>query len=117
MHEISDKKPPSRSKGLVTDIIYFLLHKPEQNTLIEFDSVEERDNYNLRVMQRTGIDPNKYSVLNIHKIGVEAPVTYIFNELLQWNGDSTCWPNHIAKVDRIENDLTRIQIQPFGWKR
>ena len=117
MLEDSDKKSPSRSKGLLTDIKYFLLHKPEESTLIKFETVEERDNYNLRMMQRIGIDPNRYSVLNIHKIGVEAPVSYIFNELLQWNGDSTCWPNHIAKVDRIENDLKRIQIHPFGWKK
>jgi hypothetical protein len=117
MNEISGKKPPSRSKGLVTDVIYFLLHKPAHATLIKYDTVEERDDYNQRVMQRTGIDPNRFSVLNIHKIGVEAPVSYVFNELLQWNGDSTCWPNHIAKVDRFENDLNRISIQPFGWKR
>ncbi len=117
MRDLSGKKPPSRSKGLVTDVIYFLLHKPEQTTLIKFDSEEERDNYNHRVMQRTGIDPNRYSVLNVHKIGVEAPVSYVFNELLQWNGDSTCWPNHIAKVDRVENDLKRIRILPFGWKK
>ncbi len=117
MVELSGKKPPSRSKGLFTDVAYFLLHKPEQSTLIKFDSAEERDNYNQRVMQRTGVDPNRYSVLNIHKIGVEAPVSYVFNELLQWNGDSTCWPNHIAKVDRIEDDLKRIRIFPFGWKK
>ncbi|MCK5371665.1 MAG: hypothetical protein KAQ62_24045, partial [Cyclobacteriaceae bacterium] len=43
--------------------------------------------------------------------------SYIFNELLQWNGDSTCWPNHMAKVDRIENDLEHIRILPFGWKK
>jgi hypothetical protein len=117
MYELSGKNPPSRSKGLISDVIHFLLHKPEKATLIKYDSEEERDNYNQRVMQRTGIDPNRYSVLNIHKIGVEAPVSYVFNELLQWNGDSTCWPNHIAKVDRIENDLKRIRIQPFGWKK
>jgi hypothetical protein len=111
------KKPPSTSKSLLTDVIYFLLHKPKQATLIKFDSAEERDNYNHRVMQRTGIDPNRYSVLNIHKIGVEAPVSYVFNELLQWNGDSTCWPNHIAKVDRIKNNLEKIRILPFGWKK
>ena len=117
MDDLNGKKPPSKSKGLFTDVVYFLLHKPEQPTLIKFDSDEERDNYNQRVMQRTGFDPNRYSVLNIHKIGVEAPVSYVFDELLQWNGDSTCWPNHIAKVDRIENDLKRIRIQPFGWKK
>lgn len=117
MDEQSGKMPPSRSKGLITDVFYFLLHKPEQPTLIKFNSEKERDNYNQRVMQRTGIDPNRYSVLNIHKIGVEAPVSYVFDELLQWNGDSTCWPNHIAKVDRIDNDLKSIRIFPFGWKK
>jgi hypothetical protein len=113
----NDKQPPSRSKGLITDVLYFLIHKPDKPTLIKFTSIEERDEYNQRVMQRLSIDPNHYSVLNIHKIGVEAPVSYVFNELMQWNGDSTCWPNHIARVDRIENDLKRIRIQPFGWKK
>ena len=117
MNEISPKRPPSRSKGLFSDVIKFLMHKPGKATLIKFDNEEERDFYNQRVMQRIGIDPNRYSVLNIHKIGVEAPVSYVFNELLQWNGDSTCWPNHIAKVDLIDNDLQHISIQPFGWKK
>ena len=117
MNKISPRRPPSRSKGLLSDLIKFLLHKPEKATLIKFDTDEERDFYNERVMQRIGIDPNRYSVLNIHKIGVEAPVSYVFNELLQWNGDSTCWPNHIAKVDLIDNDLQHISIQPFGWKK
>ncbi len=117
MNKSRGKNPPSKSKGLVSDVFHFLLHKPAKATLIKFDSEEERDFYNLRVMQRIGIDPNLYSVLNVHKIGVEAPVSYVFNELLQWNGDSTCWPNHIARVDRIENDLKRISIQPFGWEK
>ena len=117
MNKISAKKPPSRSKGLFTDVSYFLLHKPKKATLIKYSSAEERDNYNQRMTQRTGINPNRYSVLNIHKIGINAPVSYIFNELLTWNGDSTCWPNHIARVDRIDNDLKRIRIHPFGWKK
>lgn len=114
---INRKKPPSRSDGLWSDAVNFLLHKPEHDTLIKYKSEEERDNYNQRVMQRTGIDPNRFSVLNIHKIGIEAPVSYVFNELIRWNGDSTCWPNHIAKVDRIGNELEKIRILPFGWKK
>lgn len=117
LNHINIKKPPSRSKGLITDILYFLLHKPKHHTFIKFNSAEERYNYNHRVIQRIGIDTNRYSVLNINKIGIEAPVSYIFNELLQWNGDPTCWPNHIAKVDRIENDVNKIRILPCGWKR
>jgi hypothetical protein len=117
MDESITKKPPLRSKGFLSDVFQFLIHKPAKPTLIKFDSEEERDFYNQRVMQRIGIDPNLYSVLNIHKIGVEAPGSYVFNELLQWNENSTCWPNHIARVDRIENDLERIRIQPFGWRK
>jgi len=117
MNKSGVMKPPSRSKGLLTDIFYFLLHKPEKATLIKYKTDEERDEYNQRMMQRTGINPDHYSVLNIHKIGIDAPVSYIFNELLEWNGDSTCWPNHIAKVDRIDNDIKRIEIHPFGWRK
>ena len=81
MKENSGIKPPSRSKGLITDILYFLLHKPEKATLIKYNSEEERDEYNQRMMQRTGINPDRFSVLNIHKIGVNAPVSYIFNKM------------------------------------
>lgn len=68
-------------------------------------------------MQRIGIDSNQYSVLNIHKIGIDAPVSYVFKELLNWDGDSTCWPNHLAKVDRIDDNLGNIRILPLGINR
>jgi hypothetical protein len=113
----NNKYPPARSKTLLADVFNFLIYKPKENTLIKFNSEEERIDYNHRIMQRTGIDPNRFSVLNIHRIGVNAPVSFVFNELLQWNGDSTCWPNHIAKVDRIADDLKSIRILPFGWKK
>ncbi len=109
--------PPSQSKTLLSDTVKFLLHKPDINTLVTFKTNEERFEYSQRIMQRLNLDTNEYSVLNIHKIGIQAPASYVFDELLQWNGDSTCWPNHIAKVDRIENDLGNIRILPFGWKK
>ena len=109
------RKPPSSSNGLIPDILNFLLHKPELETLIKFKSAEERNIYNQMVMQRIGIKADRYSVLNLHKIGIDAPASYVFNELLQWNGDSTCWPNHMAKVDRIKDNLENIRILPFGW--
>ena len=108
--------PPSRSKGLLTDFRNFLWNKPEIQTLIRFNSEEKRDEYNQRIMQRVGEGVDRYSILNVHQIGIEAPVSYIFNELLNWNGDSTCWPNHIAKVERIDEDIENIRILPFGWK-
>ncbi len=116
-NSIDPKVPPSRSSGILTDIGYFLLHKPGINTLIKFNSEEEREDYNSRIMQRVGISVDKYSILNIHKIGIDAPPSYVFNELLRWNGDSTCWPNYIAKVVRIDEDLGKVKIHLFGWKR
>ena len=117
------KNPPSRSRGIFSDIWIFFLHKPMVPTLIRFDSKSEREYYSQRIIQRLGISVDKYTVLNIHKIGIEAPVRYVFKELLNWNGDSTCWPNHIAEVERINNRLEHIRIfllgkrkYPFGFK-
>ena len=114
---INNKKAPSESKGILTDILYFFLHKPKIPTLVKFDSSEERIQYNQRIIERIGIDTNQYSILNINRISIEAPVNYVFNELMDFNGNPLCWPNHIAEVDRIENSVKRIRILPFGWKK
>ena len=107
----------STVKGLIANTYDFLLHNPRNNTLIKFKTIEERLEYNERIMQRIGMNTNNFSVLNIHKIGINAPVHYIFDELMRWSGDSTYWPNYIAKVDRIKNNLKKIRILPFGWKK
>jgi len=114
--------PPSSSKNLLTDIFNFLIHKPRLSTHVKLDSFEQREEYTQRVLQRIGIEVSGYSVLNFHKIGIEAPVSAIFEELLNWNGDSTCWPNHVAKVYRIDEQIEEIDIRlfgirkyPFGW--
>jgi len=78
--------------------------------LIKFASEAARVDYSNRIKQRIGYDVDKYSVLNVHRIGVEAPVKYVFEELLRWDGDSTCWPNHIANVERQNGELEHIQI-------
>lgn len=110
-------KPPSLSKNIFSDVRFFLINRPSKRTLIKFDKEEERNDYQKRIIQRVGIDVDEYSVLNIHKIGVDAPVSYIFDELLNWNGDSTCWPNHVAKVQRVEDKIEEIKILPFGFSK
>jgi uncharacterized protein YbjT (DUF2867 family) len=108
--------PPKASKGLVSDVKNFLINKPSISTLNKFDSLEARSDYNYRIMQRLGINVEEYGILNIHKIGVNTPAKYVFEELLKWDGDSTCWPNHIAMVDRTNNTLESLSIYLFGWK-
>lgn len=114
---MSKNKPPSAGTGILSDISNFFLHTPEIPTSVQFDSPEERYDYNQRIIQRLGIDSSQYSVLNINKIGIDAPVHQIFDDLMNFRSNPSCWPNHIAKVDRVDNDLRHIRILPFGWKR
>lgn len=109
--------PPSMSKGLWGDIKSFLIHRPESPTLIHFDSLDERQGYSYRIMQRLGVEVTKFKILNIHQIGINMPAKYIFEELINWNGDSSCWPNYIAKVVRRNQSLEHIAIFLFGWMR
>lgn len=112
------KQPPRRSEGLISDIRYFFLSNPRPKTLVRFKKEGVREEYTDRILQRTGIGVDKYHMLNIHKIGVEAPASYLFEELLRWNGDSSCWPNYIAKLELVDNQLEKISIAAFGlYKR
>ncbi|WP_372639678.1 hypothetical protein [Ancylomarina sp.] len=110
-------RPPNKSTNIFTDIRYFLIHKPEIPTLIHFNTILERENYTYRILQRLGIEVSSFKILNIHKIGINAPAKYIFEELLKWDGDSSCWPNHIAKVVNRNNSLENLSIYLFGWMK
>lgn len=112
-----NSKPPSRSKGIISDVRNFLLHRPYRQTHIKFKSEEERLFYSKRIVKRLGVNVEGYNVLNIHQIGIDVPPDFAFNELLNWNGDSTCWPNHIARVERVNNGLEKIHINLFGKTR
>jgi hypothetical protein len=109
--------PPSRSKNIFTDLRYFFFNKPGIDTRVVFHNDEERRQYRESILQRTGIGVDKYKVLNIHRIGIDAPASYVFEELLRWDGDSTCWPNHLARVNLEEGDLSKIHIFLLGFKK
>jgi len=109
--------PPAATKGFLGDVLDFFVRRPDTPTLIEFHSRAEREDYSYRIMQRLGIDVGRYSMLNLHRIGVEAPVQSVFEELMQWDGHSSCWPNHLARVERTDGRIERIKIRPLGLKR
>ncbi|MEI6577043.1 MAG: hypothetical protein WCO63_12775 [Bacteroidota bacterium] len=108
------KHPPEKSKGILSDIKLFLLKKPQIETLVKFNSLEERELYSKSILQRIGIGVEQYRLLNIHRIGIEAPIGHVFEELLRWNGDSSCWPNHIAKIELQDDHLENLQVYLFG---
>jgi hypothetical protein len=108
------KHPPSKTTGIFSDIRYFLLEKGEIPTRIRFRTTEERYLYSKSILQRTGIGVDMYKVLNIHRIGIEVPATFVFEELLKWNGNSNCWPNHLAKLTLKDGNLDTIKVNLFG---
>lgn len=116
-NKILQKGPPRASRNLIADFLNFLVHKPRISTFVKLNTYELRKDYTQRVLQRIGIEVSGYTVLNFHKVGIDAPAGAIFEELLNWNGDSTCWPNHLAEVYRIDDQIEEIEILLFGIKK
>ncbi len=100
------------------DVRAFLLHRPATDTWIATPpGGQVREDYGRRILQRIGVDVTGHSVLNLHRIAVEAPARYVFEELLAWDGDSACWPNHIATVERTGPGVDEIFIRLLGLRR
>jgi len=99
------------------DIVNFVLRKAPTPTLVDLTLPGHVTYYQERLGQRLGVRANDYRVLNIHRIGVEAPVRYVFEELLNWDGDSSCWPNHLAHFHRRDGDLKHIEVLLMKMKR
>ncbi|UCG76702.1 MAG: hypothetical protein JSV95_05270 [Gemmatimonadota bacterium] len=106
--------PPDITLGIWDDIRTFFLQRPKVPTRIDFASTERQADYADLIRQRLGISVGEYEVLNIHRIGIEAPVADVFEELLTWNGRSTCWPSHLAPADHPEDHIEDIEIHLFG---
>ncbi len=111
------KSTPTGLIGIVKDTNNFLLHRPAIPTLIKFNTPTEQDNFRQALLQRLQLDVSLYSVLNIHQIGIQAPIRHVFDEILRWDGDSTCWPNRIAEVQRQDGGIKHISIYPLGMRK
>jgi len=105
---------PDVTRSLPADIRCYLFHKGAIDTLVDFQSDEVREDYAQRIAQRVGIDVTQYSVLNIHRIGIEAPVRYVFEEIVRWRGDSPYWPNHVATLQIEEDRPQDVRVVLLG---
>jgi hypothetical protein len=112
-----EKINKNKSSSLWRDLRYYFFTNPTITTLVKYNSPSERENYSQRILQRLNVDVTKYSVLNIHKIGIEVPTRHVFEELLHWDGRSGYWPNQIARVKRINGNLENILIYIFGLEK
>lgn len=111
------EKQAWEKQSVFRDLIIYFFPAPLYDTLIKFSSIKERVRYSNLVLQRLHVEVSEYHVLNIHKIGINVPPEYIFEELLQWNGNSHFWPNQIARVRRINDQLENIVIFTLGIEK
>jgi hypothetical protein len=66
-------KLSSKKQTFWSDLQNYFLKKPEIPTLIDFSTQLEREDYSKRILQRLDVGVTDYTVLNIHKIGIEVP--------------------------------------------
>ena len=105
---------PDVTRSLPADIRAYFVHRGSTPTLVDFHSDEVRKEYTRRIAQRVGIDVSQYSVLNIHRIGIDAPVRYVFEEIVRWRGDSPYWPNHVATLQIEEGRSRDVRVVLLG---
>ena len=82
--------------------------------MIEFPSEDDRENYSKRILQRLGISVDSYSILNIHQIGIQVPVKFAHEEMMEWDGQSLFWPHSIATIESIDGSREHIKIVLLG---
>lgn len=102
---------------MASDLRNFFWVRPALPTRIRFASRADHQAYSQRILQRLGTPVMDYAILNIHQIGIDAPIRHVFDLLLNWNGDSTCWPNHLATVERVEDRVEHIRIFALGRQK
>ena len=99
------------------DVRDFLLRRPAVSTLVDFASTAEREDYSHRILQRLDIDVANYAILNIHRIGIDAPVTFVFEQLKTWCPQSSWWPNRLARVEAANGSPEHIRVYFLGRKK
>lgn len=105
---------PDVTRSLIADISCFFIRRPPVPTLVDFEENFVREDYTRRIAQRMGIDVSQYSVVNIHRIGIDAPVRYVFEEILRWRGNSPYWPNHVATLESMEGNPEDVRVVLLG---
>jgi len=84
---------------------------------MEHTSDAVREDYEHRIRQRLGLSVSEYAILNIHKIGIAAPASYVFEELMDWDAVLRCWPGHIATLERVNEGFEHLHVYLLGRKK
>jgi hypothetical protein len=104
----------TRGPGLWADVSQYLLQSPPLPTRVPLRRQDDRENYDLRILQRIGVNVADYSVLSIHRIGIDAPLTLVWEELSRWRPDGGYWPNTLARVVGRDSRFEHADVYLLG---
>lgn len=108
---------PGQSRSVLSDIRRFVFHRPGIPTLMESKPDAVREDYELRIRQRLELSVSEYAIMNIHKIGIAAPGSYVFEEFLHGQAVQRCWPGHLATLERVDGDFEHQHVYLLGRKK
>lgn len=102
---------------MIQDFLDYFVHRPGVPTLVGFSSGLDRDTYRDRIRQRLGSSVDRFAVLNIHRIGIDAPALLVWGETLKWGPGSGCWPDRIVRVERRDDGGSVVEMFLFGQRK
>jgi hypothetical protein len=105
------------SASLLADIRQYLLARPPHETAVRLANWTLRPFYQQRIMQRLGVSVADYAILNIHRIGVEAPAVSVWEVIETWNAGSGFWPDRLATLEQRTEHLDQVRVSPLGLHR
>lgn len=105
------------STSLLADIGQYLFARPPHATAVRFANGTLRPFYQQRILRRLGVSVADYAILNIHRIGVEAPETVVWEVIEAWNAGSGFWPDRLATVEQRSDHLDQVRVSPLGLHR
>jgi len=98
------------------DVYEYLLRRPATATHVEIRDGEVRNHYGRRIADHLGISVDDYAVLNIHRIGIDAPVDAIYRAIPRNGAQTAFWPNHLARVEPGHPVGSEARVHAFGWR-
>lgn len=104
-------------RNLLDDVRDFVARRPAIPTHVRAASPEQRDDFARRILERVEIPVAHYAILNIHRIGVDAPVPFVFEQFRTWEPRSVWWPNRIARLAAADRELRDIRVYFLGRRK
>jgi hypothetical protein len=110
----SPPDPTARRSGVLSDIRRFLLSSPAEPTRVNLSQPGARRAYNIQVLRRLGVNVADHEVLNIHRIGIEAPPETVWEAVVHWSPEAGYWPAGIARGVWTGEEHEHGEIRLFG---